>query len=227
MEDSETDRNTTYPAELATLLSAILAALEPCIAIVDGDGNLGVINPSWKKRMQPAVGQESHRGELAVLLAKRFPTTAHASQSHECSEGLKRIIAGDLEHFHTSFGQLEAKEERWYQVDAHRFDHPPGKAILIISDITAQKRAELAFRKSQDQLYQAQKMEALGTLVAGMAHEINNPISLIMFNLPIVRRVWMDVLPVLPQASGEQGGRKFGGYTRAFLATHFHQLIAD
>ena len=59
------------------------------------------------------------------------------------------------------------------------------------------KQAEEKVFELQQQLQQAQKMETLGTLVAGVAHEINNPINLIMYNLPLIKQVWVDFQPLL------------------------------
>ena len=51
------------------------------------------------------------------------------------------------------------------------------KEILSVgSDITARKRAEDERDALQAQLIQAQKLESIGTLASGVAHEINNPI---------------------------------------------------
>jgi signal transduction histidine kinase len=87
--------------------------------------------------------------------------------------------------------------------------------------------AKKALIESQQQLQQAQKMEALGTLVAGVAHEINNPINLIMYNLPLIQKVWSDFLPVLMEQRKIFPDQKFGGFTYEFLEDNLPQLVAD
>jgi len=89
------------------------------------------------------------------------------------------------------------------------------------------RRAEEALKESLQQLQQAQKMEALGTLVAGVAHEINNPINLIMYNLPLIQKIWSDFLPVLMKQKQQMPDRKYGGFTYAFLEDNLPRLIAD
>jgi C4-dicarboxylate-specific signal transduction histidine kinase len=89
------------------------------------------------------------------------------------------------------------------------------------------RRAAEALKESQQQLQQAQKMETLGTLVAGVAHEINNPINLIMYNLPLIKKIWSDFLPVLMEQKVRAPHKKYGGFTYGFLEDNLSQLVAD
>ncbi|WP_346293480.1 ATP-binding protein [Sphaerothrix gracilis] len=52
-------------------------------------------------------------------------------------------------------------------------------------------------RETQTQLIQTEKMSSLGQMVAGLAHEINNPVSFIYGNIPYAREYVNDLLALL------------------------------
>ncbi|MFO7784723.1 MAG: ATP-binding protein [Desulfatiglandales bacterium] len=91
----------------------------------------------------------------------------------------------------------------------------------------ALKDARKALADSREQLNQAQKMGALGVLLAGVAHEINNPVNQIMFNTPLLQRIWRDLEPEIAARSFEDPEKTFGGLTPDFLCENIPQLLAN
>jgi PAS domain S-box-containing protein len=84
-------------------------------------------------------------------------------------------------------------------------------AYCTFRDITERVRLEEEGRRKQAQLIHANRMATLGTIVSGVAHEINNPNNLIMFNVPLVAAAWRDATPALEAYARERGDFPLGG----------------
>jgi two-component system NtrC family sensor kinase len=63
----------------------------------------------------------------------------------------------------------------------------------ILRDVSERKRAEQERERVNQQLLHGQKLQALGQLAAGVAHEINNPTSYILSNLGTLQEYFQDL----------------------------------
>jgi signal transduction histidine kinase/ActR/RegA family two-component response regulator len=79
---------------------------------------------------------------------------------------------------------------RWLQSRSHTTAQ--GNLFTIHQDITERKEAEEERERLTAQLHQSQKMEALGTLAGGIAHEFNNILAIILGFADLAHR---DVSP--------------------------------
>ena len=87
----------------------------------------------------------------------------------------------------------------------------PYQYVAIRNDITERKQAEIMLRRqaddlsrtldelkrAQSRLIQGEKMSSLGQLVAGVAHEINNPVSFIYGNIKPANRYANSLIELL------------------------------
>jgi two-component system, chemotaxis family, CheB/CheR fusion protein len=89
----------------------------------------------------------------------------------------------------------------------------------ILRDLSAQHREQVERTKLEAQLHQAQKMEAIGNLTGGMAHDFNNMLGVIIGNVDLLRDLKGDD-PDIDELSREALDAAFRGadLTRRLLA---------
>ena len=97
------------------------------------------------------------------------------------SDDRRTMVAGATEEIEETY--LRQGEERWVRTVKTPVRDEAGAVSGVLGifwDITDQKRIEEERKTMEAQLRQAQKLESIGTLASGVAHEINNPINGIM-----------------------------------------------
>jgi polar amino acid transport system substrate-binding protein len=97
----------------------------------------------------------------------------------------------------------------------------------LAREVAEKQRALEELRRHQDRLVQADKMASLGILVAGVAHEINNPNGLILLNLPLFEETFRRSLPILEEYFQENGDFSLGRHSFSRLRVELPLMLTE
>jgi len=145
-------------------------------------------------------------------LGRLYPDAKSALQEVETLVGFEEVIAPFVGQWcidnegrpsEAAF-RYDCAPERWLSSlsDGRRILHTrrpmqSGGSVFVETDITPIYEAQEKVLKLERELMQSQKMEALGTLAGGIAHEINTPIQYIGDNLRFLEESTRDMLAVI------------------------------
>ena len=154
-------------------LRAMIASTPSCLKIVDKDGRLLAMNPQGIQLIE-APDEESVIGADVYEIV-------HEDYREQFIEFNKKVCAGDQGHLVFEIVGLEGTR-RWMETYAAPYALTNGEyaQIAITNDITEKIEYEREIELQRQALVNSSRLASLGEMAGGIAHEINNPLAIIM-----------------------------------------------
>jgi two-component system, cell cycle sensor histidine kinase and response regulator CckA len=199
---AEEERELRRKADLR--LVHTLGNLHDGFLTADIDWRLNYLNPRAAELLR-----RSAKELLGKALWEVLPASTGSNAHTELERARRNGVAVNLDLHYEPHGA-------WFHVRAH--PHEEGLAVFL-RDVTAQKRLE-------DQLRQAQKMEAIGRFAGGIAHDFNNLLTVINCYAEMI----LQELPgdsLLREAASEisAAGRRASELTGGLLTFSRRQIL--
>jgi PAS domain S-box-containing protein len=147
---------------------------QDALMVLTFEGIVHDVNPAWKT----ILGFEA-----AELIGRNIFDLIHPADIDLTIDALK----------HTTNHALPFAENRYRHKDGSyrwlRWTAAPGEQYIYANGrhVTEERERKEALLRSEDALRQAQKMEAVGQLTGGLAHDFNNMLAGVMGNLELIK----------------------------------------
>jgi PAS domain S-box-containing protein len=171
VENARLYRQLSLELEARERLTVILEATTDLVAIADLSGRLLYLNAAGQALLglsaEDAIGHP-----IAGLAPERLRPVVH-------DEIWPALIRDSL---WTGEAVVLARDGREVPVSVVAVAHRGADGTVeflsaIVRDLTERKRIDAELRRQREALYQTEKLATMGTVLAGVAHELNNPLT--------------------------------------------------
>ncbi len=184
------------------------------IYMLDPDGRI----TNWN------AGAERIKGYAPEEIIGEHFSRFYTPEDREAGEPRRTLAAAMSE------GRFEKEAERvrkdgtrfWAHVIIDAIRNDQGELIgfaKVTRDISERREAQRALEEAREQLFQSQKLEAIGQLTGGIAHDFNNLLMVVLGSLQLMRKrlpADSSLMPLLENAM--QGAQRGAALTQRMLS---------
>ena len=208
-----TDRKTAMEVMRANkdFYELILDSVPTRIAYVNSNQIITYVNRAY---------EEWFKVPLAEIFGKRIRDIVEPEDYKIIKPRVDRVLNGETVQYQV---QVE-RDDKHYELDCCYMPHLDKNGVTqgffsVLQDMTDHKQLEAKLR-------QAQKMEAVGQLTGGVAHDFNNILSVIIGNLQLLERPLSDNEMLQKQLqAGIRAAKRGADLTRRLLAFSRKQVL--
>jgi PAS domain S-box-containing protein len=183
-------------AESNALRSAIFGSLYGHVAALDRHGVIVAVNESWL-RFAAENGAEAAQvsvGAHYLDVCQRAAAMGDAD-ARRAAAAITAVLEGGSEHGEIEYLCHTPAGARWFEMAVEPLRRPQGGAIISHVDITLRRRAEEEARRQRDELAHALRVTTMGELAGSLAHEINQPLAVIVTSAQAAQHLLDDGRP--------------------------------
>ncbi|MCS6291668.1 MAG: PAS domain S-box protein, partial [Nitrospira sp.] len=167
--------------EKDALNQAVLDSLTAEVAVLDQTGQITAVNTAWRQFGLTGTGEAAPISPgHNYLVSLKNAAQGGDTTAQNALEGIEAVRTGTRDRFSLEYPCQTPTEARWFAMTVMPLHGPWDGLVVTHEEISARKQAEQEREHLLTQTQHLQKMQAIGTLAGGIAHEFNNSLTAVL-----------------------------------------------
>ncbi|MCI0508394.1 MAG: PAS domain S-box protein [Gammaproteobacteria bacterium] len=226
IEERKQAENTVRERE--RFIQTILDSLPDNIAVINQQGIIMSVNEAWRRFARENVNTtfiHSDIGDnyLAICLEDN---STHRKEAMQVVMGVEEVLNGKRDAFSLEYACSVRGEQRWIIMHVTPFTSSYRGVVISHRDTTKRRQAEEQARQHQAEIAHMARLNIMGEMATGMAHELNQPLSAIVTYSDAALRMATSGIEQTDKLQEAIKGARSQAQRAAEIIRHLRQLVS-
>ncbi|MGM0425208.1 MAG: PAS domain S-box protein, partial [Thermodesulfobacteriota bacterium] len=174
--------------EMRLFLGSTLDSIPYHLAVLDHKGEIVLVNQPWKDFAEEndIIAEQVSEGVNYISVCLNA-TAENSEEAHSFAEGIRMVVSGEIDIYSMEYPCHSPDKQRWFIGQVTPFlEAPPRRVVVGHANITERIQAEAEKEQLRSQMMQTRKMQSIGNLAGGVAHEFNNLLQVMSGNIQLL-----------------------------------------